>query len=90
MTIYNIYMYYELKIFHFKYILKTHQTYLLIFKIHQSYRLSVYKSGNVLQPAKSAFIADSPLISNAPANHTHEYCHRLFKHSHTNECRTAL
>ena len=88
MTVYNIY--HGLKIFHFKYILKTHQTFLLIFKIHQSYRLSVYNSGRVQQPAESAFIADSALLSNAPANHTHEYCHRLFKHSHTKECRTAL
>ena len=57
MTNYNIWQ--ELEIFDFKYLLKTHQTFLLIFKIHQSVRLSVYKSGNVLQPAESAFIADS-------------------------------
>ena len=48
---------------------------LLICKIHRSFRLSVYNSGRVPQPAESAFLADSALLSNAPANHIHEYHH---------------
>ena len=46
-----------------------------------SFRLSVYNSGRVLQPAEDAFLADSALLPNAPANHTHEYHHRcLYSH----------
>ena len=46
-----------------------------------SFRLSVYNSGRVLQPAEDAFLADSALLPNAPANHTHEYRHRcLYSH----------
>ena len=74
-------MYQELEILYFKYILKIHQTFILICKIHQSFKLSVYNFGRVLQPAESAFLADSALLSNAPANHTHEYRHHcLYSH----------
>ena len=50
-------------------------------KIHQGFRLIVCNSGRVQQPAENAFPADSALLSNAPANHTHEYRHRcLYSH----------
>ena len=56
-------------------------SFILICKIHQSFGLRVGNSGRVLQPAESAFLADSALLSNAPANHTHEYHHRcLYSH----------
>ena len=54
---------------------------MLICKIHQRFRLSVCNSGRVQQPVESAFLADSALLSNVPANHTHEYHHRcLYSH----------
>ena len=46
----------------------------LICKIRPSYRISVSNPERVLQPAESAFLADSALLSNAPANHMEE-CH---------------
>ena len=57
--------------------------FILVFKIHQHFKISFYNFGRILQPAVSIFLANSALLSNVPAIRIHEYldCWLFFQRS---------